>query len=133
MLALSSKRSYEALILDTVSSYHVMPNREWFTSYKFGDFRVVFKGDDMPRCIVGIGDVKIMTKHGVEHVLMDVRRVPKVQRNLIPLGELHGDGYVYKVDRVKKTLMFKKDKKLMMKGKRNKNNLYKMRASFLEG
>ena len=133
LLSLSRDQSIEAWILDKVISHHVKFNKECFTSYKSSYFRVVYQGSDVPRHIMGIEDIKNRVKSCVEHVLKDVRHIPKVRRNLISLGELHGDGYVYKVDRVKKTLMFKKDKKLMMKGKRNKNNLYKMRASFVEG
>nr|XP_045083699.1 translation initiation factor IF-2-like [Aegilops tauschii subsp. strangulata] len=48
MLTLSSERSNEAWILDTMRSYHVTPNKEWFVANKSDGFGVVFKGDDVP-------------------------------------------------------------------------------------
>lgn len=45
------------------------PKKERFTSYKSSDFGVVFKGGDVHRLIVSIGDVKIKSENGVEYVL----------------------------------------------------------------
>ena len=57
--------------------------------------------------------------------------MPSARRNLILLGELHGNGYVYRVDRDKVTMRVKKDKKLILKGRRTKNNLYKVHVSIV--
>jgi hypothetical protein len=53
---------------------------------------------------MGMEDIKIKNQDGDELVLQDVRYVSRSQRNLISLGELHGNGYVYRVDRDKLTI-----------------------------
>jgi hypothetical protein len=47
--------------------------------------------------------------------------------------ELHGNGYVYHVDRDKLTMRVKKVKKLVLKGRRTKNNLYKVHVCIIPG
>jgi hypothetical protein len=46
--------------------------------------------------------------------------VSRARRNLISLGKLYGSGYVYRVDRDKLTMWVKKDKKLVLKGRRTR-------------
>ena len=46
-------------IIDTAASYHVTPNKEFFTSYRPGDFGTVKMGNTSYFKIVGIGDVCI--------------------------------------------------------------------------
>ena len=38
MLSVSSNLFMDAWILDSTCSYHMIPNREWFISYKSGNF-----------------------------------------------------------------------------------------------
>uniref|UniRef100_A0ACD5ZAT4 Uncharacterized protein n=1 Tax=Avena sativa TaxID=4498 RepID=A0ACD5ZAT4_AVESA len=84
-------------------------------------------------CIMGMGDINIKSKDGGEMVLRDVRYVPWACKNLISLGELHDNGYTYHVDRDKLFMRVKKNKKLMLKGRRTRNNLYKVRVSIVPG
>ena len=128
VLTLSGEQSTGVWMLDSTSSFHVTPNKEWFTSYKSGDFGSVYQGDNAALSVVGIGDIKIKTQDGGEHLLKGVRHVPRLRRNLISLGDLHDNGYVYEVDRDKKTMKVKKDKVTVMKGERTKNNLYKLQV-----
>ena len=132
-LALESELFDEVWVLDSGSSYHVTSNKEWFSTYKPGDFGVVYQVDGAPQRIMGMGDIKIKTQDGDELVLQDVRYVPRARRNLISLGELHGKGYVYRVDRDKLTMRVKKNKELVMKGRRTRNNLYKVRVCIVSG
>ena len=46
-------------IIDTTTSYHVTPNKKFFTSYRPGDFGTVKMGNTSYSKIVGIGDVCI--------------------------------------------------------------------------
>ena len=55
---MSNEKSGEAWMLDSASSYHVTSKREWFSSYKSGDFGVVYLGNDTSYRVVGVGDVK---------------------------------------------------------------------------
>jgi hypothetical protein len=67
-------------------------------TYKSVDFGVVYEVDGAPQCIIGMGDIKIKNQDGDELVLQDVRYVPRARRNLISLGGLHANGYVYHVE-----------------------------------
>ncbi|MBT1595334.1 hypothetical protein, partial [Klebsiella pneumoniae] len=51
-------------VIDTAASYHATPNKEFFTSYKAGDFGTVKMGKTSYSKIVGIGDVCIKTNVG---------------------------------------------------------------------
>jgi hypothetical protein len=66
-------------------------------------------------------------------VLHDVRYMPRARRNLISLGELRGNAYVYHVDRDKLTMRVKRDTKLMLKGGRTSNNLCKVHVCIVLG
>lgn len=81
----------EAWMLDSASSFHVPPNRYWFSSYESGEFDLAYVGDDAGYHVDGIGDSKIKMFDGVESVLQGVRHVPGLRRNLILLGVLHDD------------------------------------------
>ena len=81
-------------IIDTAASYHVTPNKEFFTSYRLGDFGTVKMGNTSYSKIVGIGDVCIQTDVGCSLTLRDVRHVPDLRLNLISGVALDREGYV---------------------------------------
>ena len=81
-------------IIDTEASYHVTPNKEFFTSYRLGDFGTVKMGNTSYSKIVGIGDVCIQTDVGCSLTLRDVRHVPDLRLNLISGVALDREGYV---------------------------------------
>jgi hypothetical protein len=66
-------------------------------------------------------------------VLKIVRYVTRARRNLITCGKLHGNNYVSRVDMGKLTMRVKKDKKLVLKGMRTRNNLYKVHVIIIPG
>jgi hypothetical protein len=133
ILVLESELFDEVWLLDSGSSFHVTSNKEWFSSYKSGDFGVVYQADGTPQHIIGMGDIKIKTEAGDEVMLQDVRYMPRARRNLISLGELHGKGYLYYGDRDNSIMKVKANKKLVMKGKRTSNNLYKVHVCIVQG
>ncbi|KAK4414014.1 hypothetical protein Salat_2814200 [Sesamum alatum] len=59
MLLVSTSQFVDAWILDSGCSYHITPNRKWFTSYRSSNSSSVYLGDDRCCNIVGIGDVRI--------------------------------------------------------------------------
>jgi hypothetical protein len=91
-------------VLDSGNSYHVMSNKEWFATYKPGDFGAVYQVDGAPQRIMGMRDIEIKTQDGHQLVIQDVTYVPRTRRNFISLGELHGNGYFYRIDRNKLTM-----------------------------
>jgi hypothetical protein len=52
-------------------------------------------GDDNPREIVGICSVQMKMHDGMTRTLKDVRHIPRMARNLIPLNTLDAKGYKY--------------------------------------
>ncbi|GKV52757.1 hypothetical protein SLEP1_g59325 [Rubroshorea leprosula] len=81
-------------VVDTVASYHVTPNRDWFSSYKEGDFGSLKMGNRSEAKIVGVGDVWLETNIGSKLHLKNVRHVPEIRLNLMSTGMLDDDGYL---------------------------------------
>ena len=128
VLVVSNRRSTktEAWMLDSACSFHATPNREWFSSYKSGEFGLAYVGDDTGYRVAGVGDIKIKMFDGVERMLRGVRHVPGLRRNLISLGVLHDGGMELRSDRDKKTMKIMKDGMIVMIGKRTASHLYKL-------
>ena len=81
-------------VVDTVASYHVTPRKDFFTSYRTGDFNNVRMGNSSVAKILGIGDICMKTDVGCTLVLKEVRHVLDLRLNLISGLALDRDGYV---------------------------------------
>ena len=79
-------------IMDTGCSYHMCPNKDWFSSYESIDGGVVLMGNNAPCKTIGIGTVRIRMADGIVRTLTDVRHVPDLKKNLISLGTLDANG-----------------------------------------
>ncbi|URD75525.1 hypothetical protein MUK42_34393 [Musa troglodytarum] len=80
-------------IIDTGASYHATPRREFFTTYRSGNFGVVKMGNHGTTDIIGMGDIHIKTNLGCKLVLKDVRHVVDLRLNLISVRRLHDEDY----------------------------------------
>ena len=80
-------------VLDSGASYHICPNREWFTTYEEIDGGNVVKANSAVCKAVGIGSIKIRTHTGKIATLNEVRHVPKMTKNLISLSTLDSKGF----------------------------------------
>ena len=80
-------------VVDTAASYHVTPNRNYFTTYQAGDFGSVKMGNSSSSKIVGIGDIQAKTGTGSTITLKDVRHVPDLRLNLLSVLSLDKEGY----------------------------------------
>lgn len=78
-------------VLDSGATFHVTPNREWFSSFiKFeGE---VLMGNHHSCSIVGIGNIRLKLHDGMIRELKNVRCVPSMKKNLISLGMLESKG-----------------------------------------
>ena len=135
VLIVSDRRSTkgEAWMLDSACSFHATPNREWFSSYKSGEFGLAYVGDDTGYRVAGVGDIKIKMFDGVERMLRGVRHVPGLRRNLISLGVLHDGGMEFRCDRDTKTMKIMEDGVTVMIGERTASHLYKLQGSTIAG
>ena len=61
-------------------------------------------GDGSGYLAVGVGDIKFKLYDGEEILLKGVKHVPGLTRNLISLGLLHEEGWLYQAVLDKKTL-----------------------------
>ncbi|KAL0315509.1 UNVERIFIED_CONTAM: hypothetical protein Sradi_5429100 [Sesamum radiatum] len=75
MLSISTNQYVDAWILDFGCSYHITPNREWFSSHTSGNFGSVYLGDDRYCNIIGVGDVRIKVYDVTVRTLSDVRKM----------------------------------------------------------
>ncbi|KAG8485820.1 hypothetical protein CXB51_019217 [Gossypium anomalum] len=81
-------------ILDSGCSFHMCPNRKWFSTYSSVEGRVVRMGNDSSSKVIGIdiGIVKIKMHDGTIRTLSDVKYVPDLRKNLISLSILYLKG-----------------------------------------
>ena len=62
--------------VDTRATYHVCPNRDWFSNFEKLDGCSVVMGDDRPCHMKGIGTVLVKMFDGMVRELKNVRYVP---------------------------------------------------------
>ena len=82
-VASNSEQPMDFWILDSACSFHVMPNRDWFDTYRSVNSGIVTMGNGAHCKITGIGNIRIKMFDGVVRTLCDVRHVPEVKKNLI--------------------------------------------------
>ncbi|GMI95059.1 hypothetical protein HRI_003175200 [Hibiscus trionum] len=133
MLSISTTQFTDAWILDSGCSYHITPNKEWFSTYMSVNFGSVYLGDDRCCNIVGIGEVRNKIYDGTVRTLCDVRHILDLKKNLISLGTLHKNGLIPKVDEDRETIRIVKAALTVMKGKITAENIYKLLESTVVG
>ncbi|KAH1091748.1 hypothetical protein J1N35_019005 [Gossypium stocksii] len=79
-------------IRDSECSFHMCPNREWFSTYSSVEGGVVHMRNDSSIKVIGIGTIKIKIHDGTIRTLSDVRYVLDLQKNLISLRILDSKG-----------------------------------------
>ena len=67
-------------ILDSGCTYHMCPNKGWFSNFKELDGGVVFMGNDNACKTMGIGTIQLKNHGGSIQVLTDVRYVPSLKK-----------------------------------------------------
>jgi len=100
MLSISSSLNHPiySWILDSTCSYHMTPNKDWLHNYKLVDYGSVMMGNDDPCKVIGIENIKIKMFDGVVRTLCDVRHMPDLRKNLILLGILDRNGFIFKYE-----------------------------------
>ncbi|KAG8502473.1 hypothetical protein CXB51_000399 [Gossypium anomalum] len=79
-------------ILDSGCTYHMCPNKDWFSSLKELEGGVVLMGNDSACKTMGVGTVQLKNHDGSIQVLTDARYIPSLKKNLISLGALESKG-----------------------------------------
>lgn len=70
-------------VVDSGASFHATPNKEFFSTYRSGEFEIVKMGNEGYSKIAGVGDVCLETDLGNKLMLKDVRHVPGLRLNLM--------------------------------------------------
>ena len=130
LVASSSSFHSDEWILDSGCTYHMSPNREWFSDLVELNGGVVYMGNDNACKTVGIGSIQLKNQDGSTRVLTDVRYVPSLKKNLISLGALESNGSV--VTMRDGILKVTSGALVILKGIR-KNNLYYYQGSTVIG
>ncbi|KAG8480131.1 hypothetical protein CXB51_025349 [Gossypium anomalum] len=121
----------EEWILDSGYTFHMSPNRDWFTTYETVSEGVVLMGNNASCKIAGVGTIKVKMFDGVVRTLSDVRCVPELKRNLISLSTLDSKGYRYTAE--SGVLKISKGSLVVMKGQRKTAKLYVLQGSTVTG
>ncbi|KAG8492401.1 hypothetical protein CXB51_009724 [Gossypium anomalum] len=121
----------EEWILYSGCTFHMSPNRDWFTTYETVSEGVVLMGNNCSCKIVGVGTIKVKMFDGVVRTLSDVRHVPELKRNLISLSTLDSKGYRYTAE--SGVLKISKRSLVVMKEQRKIAKLYVLQVSTVTG
>jgi hypothetical protein len=133
LLTVSSEKSCEAWLLDSASSFHATPKKELFLSYTEKENGFAYLGDGSGYLAEGVGDIKFKLCDGKELLLKGVKHVPGLTKNLISLGLLHEEGWLFQAVPDKKTLRVMQGGKTMMIGEKSSAHQYKLKGSIVEG
>ncbi|KAG8473109.1 hypothetical protein CXB51_035075 [Gossypium anomalum] len=121
----------EEWILDSGCTFHMSPNRDWFTTYEIVFEGVILMGNNSSCKIAGVGTIKVKMFDGVVRTLSDMRHVPELKRNLISLSTLDSKGYRYTTK--SEVLKISKGSLAVMKGQRKTAKLYVLQGSTVTG
>ncbi|KAG8478363.1 hypothetical protein CXB51_028111 [Gossypium anomalum] len=120
--SINDSKVSEEWILDSGCTFHMSPNRDWFTTYEIVSEGVVLMGNNASCKIAGVGTIKVKMFDGVVRTLSDVRHVLELKRKLISLSTLDSKGYRYTAE--SGVLKISKGSLVVMKGQRKIVKLY---------
>ncbi|KAH9684927.1 hypothetical protein KPL70_013734 [Citrus sinensis] len=130
VLIASKEKIQGEWVLDSRCTFHMCPNRNYFTSYQSCDGGMILMGNNFICKVVGIGTVSLKMFDGVVREITQVRHVPDLKRNLISVGMLDQMGCIVKAE--KGVLRVIKGSMVIMKGNKN-NGLYVMNGQTVIG
>ncbi|KAG8486119.1 hypothetical protein CXB51_019467 [Gossypium anomalum] len=118
-------------ILNSGCTFHMSPNRDWFTTYEMVSEGDVLMGNNASCKITGVGTIKVKMFDEVVRTISDVRHIPELKRNLISLSTLDSKGYRYTAE--SGVLKISKGSLIVMKGQRKTAKLYVLQGSTVTG
>ena len=124
-------RASENWILDSVHTFHMTPNQDWFSTYKPMHKGAVLMGNNASCKVAGIGIVRIKMFDRVIHTLGDVKHVLDLKRNFISLSTLDAKGYKYTGKG--EVMKISKGALVVMKGHQKTAMLYVLQGSTVTG
>jgi hypothetical protein len=73
-------------LMDSEATWHMTPNRDWFHTYEPISEGSVFIGNDHALEIAGIGTIKLKMYDGLIRIILGVRHVKDLKKNLLSVG-----------------------------------------------
>jgi gag-polypeptide of LTR copia-type/Zinc knuckle len=80
-------------VLDSGSTFHVCPRRDWFDSFREVSGETMTLADGSTFSVVRVGAIRFRMWDDMIRTVTDVRYVPGVRRSLMSLSELDSHGY----------------------------------------
>lgn len=127
---LSNEESHEKWIMDTGCTSHMTPRKEWFETLSTSDRGSVKMANDTISSVKGIGTIRIQNYDGTVILLIEVRYVSGMSKNLISMGTLEDNGCWFQSK--SEILKVIKGCKTMMKAKKT-NRLYLLKGDAITG
>ena len=87
-IALATHVGENAWLIDLGASFHMNPNRNWFSMYDKFDGGKVYLGDNSVLDIVGRGSIRVNFFDGRIRRFDGVSRIPGLARNLLSVSKL---------------------------------------------
>ncbi|KAL1535775.1 Retrovirus-related Pol polyprotein from transposon TNT 1-94 [Salvia divinorum] len=119
----------EFWIMDSGCTFHICSHRSWFQNLEMSQGSVIL-GNDQTCEVKGIGDINLKVLDVSIKILMGVRYIPKIKRNLISLGLLESKGCSFNSE--SGVLKVMKNSRVILEARR-KNSLYYLMAETLTG
>jgi hypothetical protein len=91
----STHVDHEAWLIESSTSFHMNPHREWFCEYEKYDGGNVFLGNDSAKKIIGRGRVKLRLIDGRIRTLPGILHIPGMARNLISVCKMEDVGVIF--------------------------------------
>jgi hypothetical protein len=88
----STHADHEAWLVDSGTSFHMTPHREWLCEYERYDGCNLFLDDDSTTRIIGRGKFKLRLIDGRFRTLHGVLHIPVLVRNLIYVSKMDDEG-----------------------------------------
>ncbi|KAG8490652.1 hypothetical protein CXB51_013912 [Gossypium anomalum] len=125
--SVNNSKVSEEWVLNSGCTFHMSPNRDWFTTYETVSESIILMRNNASCKIASVGTIKVKMFDGVVRTLSDVRHVPELKRNLISLSTLDSKGYRYTAEST--VLKISKGSLVVMKGQRKFAKLYVLQGS----
>ncbi|KAG8503323.1 hypothetical protein CXB51_001371 [Gossypium anomalum] len=87
VISVNNFKVSEEWILYSGYTFHMTPNRDWFTTYEIVSEDVILMGNNASCKIVGVGTIKLKMFDRVVRTLSGMRHIPELKRNLISLRQ----------------------------------------------
>ena len=88
IVALATHVGENAWLIDSGASFHMTPNRNWFSKHKFFDGGKVYLGDNLVLDIVGRGSIHVKFFDDRIRRFDGVLHIPRLARNFLSISKL---------------------------------------------